>query len=112
MSKATGINDAGKIVGTGQPPGHGIIDAYLKTPEDNHVAAVMPVASESPNLRLEVANVAASPSPPGAEKAGEARALLEERLIPRSVSVLARRASARPALAPPWADPLADELAP
>jgi probable HAF family extracellular repeat protein len=119
LFSAEGINDAGQIVGSGQLPGNNIIHAYLLTPEDNYVVALMPVAPESPKVAVEAANVAASPgaaltpspSPPGDENAGGARALSEGEWIPRSVAVLAALAAPQPA-AQGWNDPLTDLLAP
>jgi probable HAF family extracellular repeat protein len=48
---AVGINDAGQIIGTGVLPGYENIHAYLLTPEDSSLAALVTVGRERSEVR-------------------------------------------------------------
>jgi probable HAF family extracellular repeat protein len=119
LSSADGINDAGQIAGTGQLPGDDNVHAYLLTPDDSLVAALVTAVPQSLNATIPPADVcpcqnlsvttASSPAAPGAVNAQRSTPRLEETLVPRPLSLLAVNPDSQ-AVSSGWPDPLGDEL--
>jgi probable HAF family extracellular repeat protein len=118
LFEATAINDAGQIVGTGQLPGYDIIHAYLLTPEESPVVALVSVVPEAGEVRALVTDrrlaegqaVDRHPLPPGVETWGGTPLPSEASLVSRSVAMLIAWAPP-PSAAQGWPDPFPEALA-
>jgi probable HAF family extracellular repeat protein len=119
LINARGINDAGEIIGTGVLPGYDNVHAYLLTPDDSLVAALLTGAPQSRNAAIPAADVCAchnlsfptgsSPAAPGVVNAQRSTPQLEETSVATPVSLLAVNADSQ-AVSSAWPDAVWDEL--